>query len=130
MAARALWDCPECPEKLTAEADRPEQVRAMMVELVRMHLDLHHATQPNPVAQALSASLGHTVQLWGGPFDGGTLQLVQDQLPDVLGVATGDSGELHPIHQSILRLRPDVETYRRPPGEQGGRYVHQPRVAA
>lgn len=128
------WTCPECGARITSAAlDRDTAVQAA-VAVVREHLELHGAVHVNPAAAASwLAGTGQQVELYGGPFDGGSVWCPPGELPDVVGVHRTADGALVPIRSATVRLLPHVESYRL--GEpaaalaRGGRvrYLHDSR---
>lgn len=120
MSARALWACPECQEKLTAEGPREAEARTALQLVIRAHLDLQHDGArgvANAAAQARSGWLsaaGHRCALWGGPEDGAELVLPPGPLPPLLWVHRDLDGHLVPVWSAA------ASAYLR--GEPGARY--------
>jgi len=116
VTARALWTCPECRERLTADADEQTVARDALVQVVREHLDVTHGGADglaNAAAQAggwLSAA-GHLVELWGGPHDGARVWSPPGPLPPVIGVKVAGDGKLVPLRGAGCRTWTGVDTY-------------------
>jgi hypothetical protein len=109
------WTCPQCGEATsTVVGASSDDAHRVLQGLVRQHLDdVHPGSQANAAALAQwLAGTGQLVQLWAGPHDGGHLYLPPGPLPDVIGVHLTTTGTLYPVRSAVLRLRPDVTTYR------------------
>lgn len=109
MTSRALWECPECGERVTSTAGGQQAARDALVAAVREHLATTHATTAdltNAAAQAGGwlAPAGHLVELWGGPDDGARVWCPPGDLPPVIGVARTGQGTLVPVRSATARL--------------------------